>query len=155
MVSTTENGVHVLRVPHFIPARPSGTLRLLHYTDFALSCFLPTLWAGLTWRPDVVFTIVPSLIAAPVARLVAFFGGAKSWLRIQDLEVEAAFATGLVRDKNVVARLARAFENSVLKMLGTVSTISPQMCSANSMGTMCQATARRIQIVAPTHARGQ
>lgn len=122
-----ENGVRVTRVPHYIPREPSGIKRLLHHFSFALSSFLPALWSGLTWRPDVVFTVAPSLIAAPVGKLAALFGGAKSWLHVQDFEVEAAFATGLLRDGNATGRLARNFENSVLKLFDTVSTISPQM----------------------------
>lgn len=126
--TSQENGVHITRVPHYIPSQPSGTKRLLHHFSFALSSFLPTLWAGLIWRPDVVFTVAPSLIAAPIARLAASFSGARSWLHIQDFEVEAAFATGLLDNGNLAARLARGFENSVLRLFDTVSTISPQMC---------------------------
>lgn len=123
-----ENGVSVSRVPHYIPAEPSGLKRLLHHFSFALSGFAPALWAGLSWRPDVVFTLAPSLIAAPVAWLAAFACGAKSWLHIQDFEVEAAFATGLLNSEGRGGRLARGFENKVLSLFDTVSTISPQMC---------------------------
>lgn len=122
-----EAGVDVTRVAHYVPAKPSGAKRILHHAAFAASSLLPTLARARAMRPDVVFTIAPSLIAAPVARLAAAASGARSWLHIQDFEVEAAFATGLVDGKGTAARLARGFENSMLKAFDRVSTISPAM----------------------------
>ena len=79
-------------------------------------------------RPNVVLTIAPSLIAAPVARFAALTRGARSWLQIQDFEVEAAMATGLLGGKWGTASLARRFERAVLAMFDRVSSISPAMC---------------------------
>lgn len=126
--TTIENGVRVTRAPHYVPANPSGAKRLLHHASFALTALFPTLGNALTWRPDVVMTIAPSLIAAPIARLAAAISGARSWLHIQDFEVEAAFATRLLQDGKVSGRMARAFEGRILSAFDTVSTISPQMC---------------------------
>ncbi|MDB5539293.1 MAG: colanic acid biosynthesis glycosyltransferase WcaI [Devosia sp.] len=123
-----ENGVAVTRVPHYIPAHPTGSRRLLHHASFAAAALFPALWSGLAWRPDVVLTVAPSLIAAPVARLAALVAGARSWLHIQDLEVEAAFATGLIAERSALGRLARGFETLVLRSFEQVSAISPEMC---------------------------
>lgn len=123
-----ENGVDVTRAPHYVPRRPSGAKRLLHQASFALSSFFPAAWSALVWRPDIVLAIAPSLIAAPMARIAALLGGSRSWLHVQDFEVEAAFATDLLKSDGLGARLARGFENAVLKGFDTVSTISPQMC---------------------------
>lgn len=123
-----ERGVDVTRVPHYIPAHPSGARRMFHHFTFALAAFIPTLWRSLKWQPDVVITVAPSLIAAPVASIAAKIARAPSWLHIQDFEVEAAFATGLLNRDGLGARLARGFENKVLSLFDTVSTISPQMC---------------------------
>jgi colanic acid biosynthesis glycosyl transferase WcaI len=125
--SARENSVTVLRCPHYIPANPSGLKRILHHVSFALSSLLPMLWNGLILRPDIVLVVAPSLIAAPVGRIAAFFGRAKSWLHIQDFEVEAAFATGLLAPDGRAARLARWFERTVLSQFDVISTISPQM----------------------------
>jgi colanic acid biosynthesis glycosyl transferase WcaI len=73
-------------------------------------------------------TIAPSLIAAPVALLAARLAGAKAWLHVQDFELEAAQATGLV-SSGFFGRLAAAFERRVLRSFDRVSTISPQMCA--------------------------
>lgn len=126
--AATENGVRVLRVPHYIPANPTGKRRLVHHASFAVSALLPAIWYGLAWRPDVVFTVAPSLIGAPVARLAAFVAGARSWLHVQDFEVEASFATGLIAERSRLARLARWFEGRVLRSFERVSAISPEMC---------------------------
>jgi len=125
--SRTENGVQVLRVPHYIPGKPSGGRRLLHHASFALTALLPTLWKALTWRPDVVMTIAPSLIGAPVARMAAALAGARSWVHVQDFEVEAAFVTGLLKGEGAAARAARWFEGAVLKSFDHASAISPEM----------------------------
>ncbi len=125
---TRENGVELVRVAHYVPAKPSGAKRLLHHASFAISSLLPTLAASRQMRPDVVLTIAPSLIAAPVAKLASLFSGAKTWLHIQDFEVEAAMATGLIDNGNLAARLARWFELKVLSLFDRVSSISPAMC---------------------------
>lgn len=123
-----EVGVRVTRVPHYIPRRPSGIRRLLHHASFALSSFCPMVWQALVWRPDVVIAIAPSLIGAPVARLAAALAGAHPWLHVQDFEVEAAFATGLLPPTGLLGCLAGHFENGVFGWFDTVSSISPQMC---------------------------
>ncbi len=128
ITTTEENGVSVMRVPHYIPADPTGAKRLLQHGSFAAAAFLPAVWNSLAWRPDLVLTIAPSLISAPVARLAAWLAGAHSWLHIQDFEVEAAFATGLLRGGGKLSSLALSFEDYVLRSFERVSAISPEMC---------------------------
>jgi colanic acid biosynthesis glycosyl transferase WcaI len=124
---THEQGVDVTRCPLYVPREPSGAKRILHHLSFLLSSLGPALKAALGQRPDLVFTVAPSLIAAPVAWLAARVGGAKSWLHVQDFEVEAMVATGLV-DKGFTAKAGARFEHTVLSLFDTVSSISPQMC---------------------------
>jgi colanic acid biosynthesis glycosyl transferase WcaI len=124
---THEQGVDVTRCPLYVPQAPSGAKRIVHHLSFLLSSLGPALKAAIGQRPDLVFTVAPSLIAAPVAWLAARFGGAKSWLHVQDFEVEAMVATGLV-DKGFTARAGARFEHTVLSLFDTVSSISPQMC---------------------------
>jgi colanic acid biosynthesis glycosyl transferase WcaI len=127
--SRTENGVTVIRCPHYIPANPTGIGRILHHISFALSTLFPALGHSLRGRPDLVFAVAPSIIGAPVARLAALVGGARSWLHVQDFEMDAAFATGLMNDAGIGARLAAWYERFVLKSFDRVSTISQQMCA--------------------------
>jgi len=129
---TVEAGVTVTRCPHYVPARPSGLRRIAHLASFALSALGPALRQSLgkrSARPDVVICVAPALLSVPVAWIAARLAGAKLWLHIQDFEVEAAFATGLVGEGGLLARIARGVENRVLRLADQVSTISPQMCA--------------------------
>lgn len=123
-----ENGVSVRRCPHYIPASPSGARRIAHHLSFAASALLPAVREARRLRPDAVFTVAPSLLSVPVAWLAAKSCGAKLWTHVQDFEVEAAFATGLLQDSGALARVARSFENRLLALADRVSSISPQMC---------------------------
>ncbi|MEH6683723.1 MAG: WcaI family glycosyltransferase [Qipengyuania sp.] len=125
---SVENGVTLARVPHYVPAKPTGFKRIVHHFSFALCSLVPTIHAALRERPDIVMTVGPSIIAAPVARIAARISGAKSWLHIQDFEVDAAFATGLVASEGLPARFAHGFERWVLGGFDRVSSISYEMC---------------------------
>ena len=61
--------------------------------------------------------------------LAARLAGARLWIHVQDFEVEAALATGLMRPGSKAAALARWTENKLLRLGDHVSTISPQMCA--------------------------
>jgi colanic acid biosynthesis glycosyl transferase WcaI len=120
------NGIPVTRSPIYVPARPSGVKRLLHHASFAISSAAPILLTALRWRPDIVFTVAPSLLSAPVAVMAARIIGVRSWLHVQDLEVDAAFELGLLRNRRLYACMSRA-ERGILRAFDRVSTISPQM----------------------------
>lgn len=126
-MTTVEEGVSVTRVPHYIPVKPSGLRRIAHHVSFAASVTGPAL-AAAGERPDLVFTIAPSLLSVPVAALAARRARAPLWLHVQDFEVEAAFATGLLPEESTVGRIALAAEDRILRMADFASSISPQMC---------------------------
>lgn len=117
--------VDVWRCPLWVPERPSGLRRLLHLGSFAASS-LPVMLRQVVWRPDVVFMVEPTLFGAPAALLSARLSGAKAWLHIQDLEVDAAFDMGLL-PKGRVRKLALAVERWLLSRFDRVSTISEAM----------------------------
>lgn len=126
---STENGVDLTRCPLYVPARPSGAKRIFHHFSFLASALAPMVSAALGKKPDVVFTVAPSLIAAPLAWLAARLSGAKCWLHIQDFEIEAAFATGLVDQGGMASKLGLWFERTVIGLFDHASSISPQMCA--------------------------
>ncbi|MFM5906260.1 MAG: WcaI family glycosyltransferase, partial [Novosphingobium sp.] len=126
-VTSEEQGVTVTRCPHYIPARPSGLRRIIHLASFAASAVFPALKAARR-KPKLVICIAPALLSVPVAWLAAKAARARLWIHIQDFEVEAAFATGLLQ-AGTAARLARWVENRLLRLADRVSTISPQMCA--------------------------
>lgn len=115
----------VWRCPMWVPARPSGKSRLLHLASFAVSSF-PVMLSQAVWRPDVVVVVEPTLFCTPGALLTALLARAKTWLHIQDLEVDAAFDMGLL-PKGRVRGIALAFERWLLRRFDRVSTISEAM----------------------------
>lgn len=127
--SAREDGVHITRCPHYVPANPSGARRLVHHASFAASALLPALARARRFRPHVVMGIAPSLMAAPVALAASRMAGAKRWLHIQDFEVEAAFATGLLKDGGRGADWARRADRAITSRFDRVSSISPEMCA--------------------------
>ncbi|MFV2034102.1 MAG: WcaI family glycosyltransferase [Halocynthiibacter sp.] len=121
------SGPAVIRCPHFVPQNPTGAKRILHHLSFALSAMPPMIWQGLRHRPDVVFVVAPSLISAPLGWIVARLAGAKCWLHVQDFEVEAGFATGLLHEHGLLGRLAQRFEAWIFRRFDKISTISEPM----------------------------
>lgn len=129
---SVERGVAITRCPHYVPAEPTGMRRIVHLASFAAAALPPALRLAARrrdGRPQVVLCLAPALLSVPVAWLAARLAGARLWVHVQDFEVEAAFATGLVRSGGLPARLARALENRLLGLADRVSTISPQMCA--------------------------
>ncbi len=124
---TSENGVRIVHCPIYVPANPTGPKRILHYFTFALSALPVTLWKALRRRPDVVVLVAPSMATAPVTLMAARVAGGTSWLHIQDYEVEAAFATGLLKEDSTIGRMAKKFERWVLGRFDKVSSISDPM----------------------------
>lgn len=122
---SVENGVTVVRVQHFIPSRPRAVSRMAHYLSFARSARKAMAKLG---RQDLVLAIAPALVAAPVALRFARRWEATSWLHIQDFEVEAAVATGLLSN-GALARMGSAFERRVISGFDHVSSISRPMAA--------------------------
>ncbi|SFG20152.1 colanic acid biosynthesis glycosyl transferase WcaI [Novosphingobium sp. CF614] len=124
---TREQGVEVVRCPIYVPTNPSGARRVAHYFTFFASSIFPMVRSAFSFKPDLVFCVAPSLIAAPAGLIAAKLSGATSQIHIQDFEVEAAFATEHLSGQGAAARLARWFEKAVLRAFDKASTISPEM----------------------------
>jgi colanic acid biosynthesis glycosyl transferase WcaI len=123
-------GVRVWRAPLWVPAKPSGLKRLIHLASFALGS-LPLMLRQLVWRPDVVWVVEPPLFCAPTALLVARLCGARAWLHVQDYEVDAAFALGLLKGERA-RNLVSALERWLMRRFDRVSTISESMMALAS-----------------------
>lgn len=127
------HGVTVLRAPLWVPRRVSGLKRLVHLASFALSS-LPVLMAQWRWKPDVVWVTEPPLFCTPGALTFARLTGAASWLHVQDYEVDAAFALGVLKGERI-KRWVMAGERWLMRRFDRVSTISQRMLErAHSKG---------------------
>lgn len=125
--STRERDVDIVRCPIYVPRVPTGPRRIVHYLSFVLTAALPFLVRALREKPDFVLLVAPSIIASPLVWLGARLSGGKSWLHVQDFEVGAAFATGLLDKNRPLARLASWFERATVKPYDLASSISPEM----------------------------
>lgn len=121
------DGVVVYRCPIYVPARPGGLLRILHLFSFAFSS-LPVLFCQLAWRPRLVWMAMPTFFNMPAGILFARLVGARTWLHIQDFEVDAAFATGIFGGL-WLQRLMRRIESWLFAGMDHVSTISGGMAA--------------------------
>ncbi|WPG35543.1 glycosyltransferase WbuB [Variovorax sp. EBFNA2] len=122
---TEHNSLTVWRAPTWVPAQPRALARVAHLVSFMLSS-LPLLLAQARWKPDLVFVVEPPLFCAPAVLCFAKMLGIRSWLHIQDHEVDAAFSLGHLRGA-VVRRLAQSIERWLLTRFDRVSTISAAM----------------------------
>ena len=125
-VVSPQPGVTVYRCPLWVPAHPKAVRRLLHQASFALSCLPVLLWLALWWRPAVVFAVAPATFCAPGAWLAARLAGARAWLHVQDLELDAAFKLGFLNGPRL-QRACLALERRLLRAFDRVTTISRRM----------------------------
>jgi colanic acid biosynthesis glycosyl transferase WcaI len=120
------NGAKVYRVPLWVPERPTGLKRVLHLASFMVGS-LPVLALAPQWQPDVVLTVEPTFFSAPIALAVAKICGAKSWLHVQDFEIDAAFELGLLPAGGVAQQIATGLEKLFTRAFDRVSSISQKM----------------------------
>lgn len=124
--SEVVNGVKVLRCPIWVPAKPSGIKRLIHLASFALSSMPVMLWKSWSLKPDIVLVVEPPFFCSPVALLSSKLGRSKSWLHVQDFEIDAAFNLGMLKSVRLKSWVT-AVESWLMKKFDTVSTISVRM----------------------------
>jgi colanic acid biosynthesis glycosyl transferase WcaI len=122
----TINGATVIRCPLGLSRNMKGFGRIWAPLSFALSSMPVVIWRILKDRPTHVFCIEPTLMGAPAAILAARCVGARTILHVQDLEIDAAFAVGHVKN-GAVKTAAFGFEKIVLRMFDNVVTISHKM----------------------------
>jgi len=118
-------GVDVWRAPLWVPKCPGGTARVLHLTSFAITS-APVMLRQVFWRPDLVISVAPAMVCAPIGLLTARLSGAKAWLHLQDFEVDVAFRMGLLRGERL-QRLVLRLEGALLRRFDCVSSISHRM----------------------------
>lgn len=119
-------GVEIQRCPLWVPQHPGGLTRLIHLATFAFSS-LPALMAQIRWKPEVVLCIAPTLMNAPLVLAFAHLSRSKSWLHIQDFELDAALNLGILSGRKFISALARSFEHFVITRFDRVSAISNNM----------------------------
>jgi len=125
--STTKSAgsLTAFRCPLWVSRNPSALRRLLHLSSFALSS-LPVMLGQILWRPSLVFVVEPTAFCVPAGLITAWITGAPSWLHIQDFEIDAGFAIGMLKS-NVLRGLVAAVDRKSMMAFYRLSTISPKM----------------------------
>ncbi len=119
------NGVEVIRCPLWVPRKPGGVGRIVHLVSFAFS----SLWAlllQLRWRPDCLVLVLPTVACAPGAHLFRWLRGCRSWVHVQDFELEAATGLGIMHWPWLQALVGR-LRRSLIRGFDHASTISDRM----------------------------
>ena len=120
------DNVKVIRCPLWVPVKPSGSKRIIHLTSFSLTTFPIMIWQGIFWRPDIVFVVEPPFLCTPGALISAKLSGGRSWLHIQDFEIDAAFDLGILKSKRLRYWITKV-ECRLMREFSKVSTISVRM----------------------------
>ena len=117
--------MEIFRCPIWVPRAPNGMKRLLHLASFGLSSWPAMLWQ-IPWRPDMVLLVEPTLFCSLQALAAARFSGAKTWLHVQDFEVDAAFELGDLSSSRAKG-WAHTLERWLVHRFDRVSAISGRM----------------------------
>lgn len=124
---TEETGsLRIIRCPLWVPAHVTGFSRLLHLTSFGLSSLF-AVPAAIHPTPDIIISIAPTLLSAPAALLAGKLTHTRTWLHIQDFELDAALELGILQKSSLVRELARHYERWVLTNFAHLSSISQPM----------------------------
>jgi colanic acid biosynthesis glycosyl transferase WcaI len=119
-------GVVVKRCPMHVFQAASGAKRVLTQVSFGLSSLPVLLRELLVFRPDIVFLTEPPIFCAPSAALFGRMFQARTWLHIQDFEIDAALSLGLLKGRGL-SPVIGFFERLLMNSFHVVSSISPAM----------------------------
>tara|TARA_Y100000589_G_C27138907_1_gene623772 strand:- start:352 stop:1593 length:1242 start_codon:yes stop_codon:yes gene_type:complete len=125
---TKKENIVIIRCPIYIPKKPNGLSRSLHYISFFLSSLPIILYISFK-KIDLAFSICPTILSAPNVIIIAwikkFFYKKKiiTWIHYADFEIEAAFKLNLFKNK-ILKKLLLVFEKNILNNFDVISAIS-------------------------------
>jgi colanic acid biosynthesis glycosyl transferase WcaI len=117
----TINNVEVLRFKQYTPKKPTFLKRIFQMCHFFLGSIVNVFKIK---KNDVVIVVMPFTISIVLGILLKFFKGGKLLVHIQDFEFDAAFETGLSKEKGLLAKFIFNVERLLLNRADSVSTIS-------------------------------
>lgn len=113
------NGVAVARLLHFVPSKQSALHRAIYELTFALHAG----WSSRRWRGDTVVAVIPSILSAVVAVLLARRVGARLVVWVQDSMSAAADQSG-IQGGGLAAKLLRPLEAWILRRASSIAVVS-------------------------------
>lgn len=122
------SGVKVIRCPIWIPKSVSFIKRIIHLLVFALSSMPVIIWNSIKYKPELIFVVEPPIFAILSCIVSSKISKSTLWLHVQDLEMDAAFELGMIRNK-LIKTIIFKFESLLYNNVHVISTISQQMMS--------------------------
>jgi putative colanic acid biosynthesis glycosyltransferase WcaI len=120
------NRVKVIRCPLLVRRACRNLWRLVTPLSFAVAAAPVVVWRVLRTRPGTIVCIEPTLLSAPCALLAGRLVGAKCVLHVHDIEVDAAFAVGHLRN-TLAKRIAQALDGIISGRFDAILTLSESM----------------------------
>jgi len=120
-------GASVLRCPTIMAGNGRGLGRVAFMLSFAATGFFRLLAANMQHRADWIFVTVPNSFAAWGAITVGRLFGIRTWVHIQDFELDIAAKMGLVGRAGILLRWAEMIDAWFLRRASVVSSISGKM----------------------------
>lgn len=120
------NEVEVIRCPLWVPGQVNGVKRIFHLLSFGISS-TPAILTNMFWNPDVVIGVVPTYLITPQVLFMSTILNIKSWLHVQDFELDTAFNLDMLPGKKWVYPFAKYGERFIYHSFDCVSTISRSM----------------------------
>jgi colanic acid biosynthesis glycosyl transferase WcaI len=123
--SPSSGELQVFRCPLWIPRTPRQWKRVIHLLSFSLSTW-PALLRQISWKPDVVLLVAPTMFCAPQVLCAARLSGAVAWIHVQDFELDAAFELKDFSSRRL-RRASEILECSLVRKFDRGSSISNRM----------------------------
>jgi len=103
--------------------------RFLHLLSFVITSFFPLI-KNITWKPNLIFLVAPSILFAPSTIFLKFLLGKriKTWIHIQDFEVDAAFQLRILKGF-FLKKIFLYIEKIIISQFEIISTIGIDMLS--------------------------
>ena len=116
----THKGVHLIRVPMYLPRQPSPMRRIAYDSSFAASALVAgALFGG---SPDVIVAMCSPLQVGATAALLGFVRRVPFVFHLQDLLPEGAVALGMLRNPTAI-KLAEGLARAIYARADCVSAI--------------------------------
>ena len=118
--------IKVYRCPLYVPAKPSGSRRMLMEMTFSTSALVRILRFLVKEKFDTVITVVPPFHLGMLALMYRKIFKSKVIYHIQDLQIEAAKELKMIKNEHLLKLLFK-IEKYILRRADVVSSISSAM----------------------------
>ncbi|MFB6457189.1 WcaI family glycosyltransferase [Chitinophaga sp. Hz27] len=129
------NAINIYRCPMYVPAKPSGSRRVLQDISFYVSATMRLLPMMFGKKYDMVLIVAPAFHLGLLGLCYKLTRRATFVYHIQDMQIEAARDLGMIKS-NWLLKQMFSLEKFIFRKADMVSSISPQMVTniANKAG---------------------